>query len=439
MSDNSLDTIFAPASGHGRAAVCVIRISGNKTRFVLETIFSKLPTERRASLRHIIDPATGETLDQCLVLWMPGPASFTGEDQAELQIHGGIAVRQAVLKCLSAIEGCRAAKPGEFTRRAFLNGRMDLTAVEGLADLIDAETEAQRRQALRQMEGRVGEIIELWREDLLTALALMEAALDFSDEGDVADGQLEAQSMELIQRVRHAVDAELMNRTGERLREGLTIVLAGAPNAGKSTLLNALARREVAIVSPIAGTTRDVIETRLDLGGLPAVLVDTAGLRDSDDPIEQEGVARARKRAEDADIVLWLVAPGDNAENPPEGREIIRVATKNDLEHSSVTSDYSISATTGSGLSELIEGLEQRASRMMIGEDAIITRERHRKAMQDISECLERAVTLLQTNGLPELATEEIRLATRACGVMTGRIDVEDVLDRLFSSFCIGK
>ncbi len=439
MEEKSLDTIFAPASGQGRAAVCVIRISGDKTRFVLETMSHSVPEPRRAAVRQLKHPETGEILDQCLMIWMPGPASFTGEDQAELQIHGGLAVRQAVLRCLTALSGCRPALPGEFTRRAFLNGRMDLTAIEGLADLIEAETEAQRRQAFRQLEGYVGKIVESWREELLTALALMEAALDFSDEGDVSGHQLEHQSLSLIRNVKCQVDQQLQNRSGERVREGLTVVLAGAPNAGKSTLLNALAQRDIAIVSPIAGTTRDSLEMRLDLGGLPVVVVDTAGLRDSDDPIEQEGVARARKRAATADIVLWLIAPGDDVSLPPQGEEIIRVATKSDMATPNFTADYIISAKTGDGIATLLSGLEHKISNAMTGEHALITRERHRQAMREVSSCLERAIILFEEGGLPELATEELRLATRACGVMTGRVDVEDVLDKLFSAFCIGK
>lgn len=439
MTNPSQATIFAPASGQGRAAVCVIRISGGNTRVVLEAIAAPLLPPRRASLRHIKDPASGDVLDQSLVIWMPAPKSFTGEDQAEIQIHGGLAVRLAVLRCLSQLKDCRAAEPGEFTRRAFLNGRMDLTEVEGLADLIDAETEAQRRQALRQLEGGIGQIVEGWRENLLDALALMEASLDFSDEGDVSAAAFEEQALILIEKVWEAATAQLSSRVGECLREGLTIVLAGAPNAGKSTLLNALARRDIAIVSPIAGTTRDMIEVRLDLGGLPVVLVDTAGLRESLDPVEREGVARALNRAAGADLVLWLVAPGDDIDNPPQGRKIIRVATKADLGKSAVTADYSISAATGEGLADLLQGLEERAVSAMIGDSAVITRERHRQAMEDIAVCLGRAVRVLHDGSLPELAAEEIRLATRACGVMTGRVGVEDMLDRLFSSFCIGK
>ncbi|MFL5136100.1 MAG: tRNA modification GTPase, partial [Microvirga sp.] len=249
------DTIFATASGHGRAAVCLIRISGLESRTVLERMTERMPEPRRAVVRTLKDPTTGEPLDQALVLWMPGPGSFTGEDQAELQIHGGLATRAAVLRALGAIDNCRPAEAGEFTRRAFLNGRMDLAQVEGLADIIDAETEAQRRQAMRQLGGRLGNAAENWRESVLQVLALLEASLDFSDEGDVPE-DLEQEILGMIDRVRGEIGRAMANRSGERLREGLTVVLAGPPNAGKSTLLNALARRDVAIVSPIAGTTR---------------------------------------------------------------------------------------------------------------------------------------------------------------------------------------
>src|SRR3712207_574234 len=321
------DTIFATASGYGRAAVSLIRISGPGSRRVLETLAGGLPESRRAVVRTLREPGSGDSLDQALVLWMPGPGSFTGEDQAELHIHGGLATRAAVLRALSSVENCRPAEAGEFTRRAFLNGRMDLSQVEGLADIIDAETEAQRRQAMLQLGGRLGNAAEGWREAILQVLALLEASLDFSDEGDVPE-DLEAEILGMIGRVREEIGRALANRSGERLREGLTVVLAGPPNAGKSTLLNALAQRDVAIVSPIAGTTRDVIEVHCDLGGLPVVVVDTAGLRESADLIEQEGVSRARARAQDADLVLWLV-PSDGEESaPPPARKLLKVGTK---------------------------------------------------------------------------------------------------------------
>jgi len=432
------DTIFATASGHGRAAVCLIRISGPESRTVLERMTERMPEPRRAVVRTLKDPTTGEPLDQALVLWMPGPGSFTGEDQAELQIHGGLATRAAVLRALGGIDNCRPAEAGEFTRRAFLNGRMDLAQVEGLADIIDAETEAQRRQAMLQLGGRLGNAAENWRESVLQVLALLEASLDFSDEGDVPE-DLEQEILGMIDRVRGEIGGAMANRSGERLREGLTVVLAGPPNAGKSTLLNALARRDVAIVSPVAGTTRDVIEVHCDLGGLPVIIVDTAGLRESGDMIEQEGVSRARARAQDADLVLWLVPPEGGESEPPQAQRLLRVGTKSDLNRVRHDCDLTIAAATGEGLPELIARLEEEASALMGQGDAILTRERHRKALERAHAALERARAMLVGHGPLELAAEEVRLAARAIGEITGRVDVEDVLDRLFSSFCIGK
>ncbi len=432
------DTIFAMASGHGRAAVCLIRISGPESRLILERMAGRVPEARRAVVRTLRDPASGEPLDQALVLWMPGPQSFTGEDQAELHIHGGLATRTAVLRALGSLENCRPAEAGEFTRRAFLNGRMDLSQVEGLADVIDAETEAQRRQAMLQLGGRLGNAAERWRETILQVLALLEASLDFSDEGDVPE-DLEDNILRMIDEVQGEVDRALANRSGERLREGLTVVLAGPPNAGKSTLLNALAQRDVAIVSPIAGTTRDVIEVHCDLGGLPVVIVDTAGLRESADLIEQEGVSRARARAQDADLVLWLVPPEGVNSAPPPARRLLKVGTKADLNRSRHDCDLLVAAATGAGLPDLIGRLEAEASSLMGQGDAVITRERHRNALEKAQGCLGRAHAMLASRGPLELAAEEVRLAARAIGEITGRVDVEDVLDRLFSSFCIGK
>ncbi len=432
------DTIFATASGYGRAAVCLIRISGPQSRAVLETLGGTVPAPRHAAVRILREPASGEPLDQALVLWMPGPRSFTGEDQVELHIHGGLATRAAVLKALGSIPNCRPAEAGEFTRRAFLNGRMDLSQVEGLADVIDAETEAQRRQAMLQLEGRLGNAAEAWREGILHVLALLEASLDFSDEGDVPE-DLEADILQKLERLGSEIGKALANRSGERLREGLTVVLAGPPNAGKSTLLNALAQRDVAIVSPIAGTTRDVIEVHCDLGGLPVIIVDTAGLRDSGDIIEQEGVSRARARAQDADLVLWLIPPEGPETDAPEARHLLRVGTKADLNRVRHDCDLMISASTGEGLPELIGRLEQEAEALLSQGDAILTRERHRKALERAHACLVNGRAMLASGGPVELAAEEVRLASRAVGEITGRVDVEDVLDRLFSSFCIGK
>jgi tRNA modification GTPase len=433
------DTIFAPASGFGRSAVTVIRISGTRSREILERLTAGLPPPRRLSLRTLRD-AAGEALDASLVAWMPGPHSFSGEDQAELHIHGGPAVRQAVLGTLSRIEGCRPAEPGEFTRRAFLNARMDLSRVEGLADLIDAETEAQRRQALRQLEGRLGNLVEQWRERLIEALALLEAAVDFSDEGDVT-GPLEAEANALVAIVRDGIDQRFAEGTrGERLRDGYTVVLAGAPNAGKSTLLNALARRDVAIVSEIPGTTRDAIEVRCDLDGLPVTFVDTAGLREAAEPIELEGMARTRARATAADLVVWLVAPDRDADDSPAVCGVpvgLRLGTKADLGRSYPQPvEASVSAQTGEGIRELLDLMRDRAEAAFGQGDAVVTRERHRRALERAGAALDRAAA---PDLATELAAEEVRLALRALGEVTGRVDVDDVLDRLFATFCIGK
>ncbi|MFL5034532.1 MAG: tRNA uridine-5-carboxymethylaminomethyl(34) synthesis GTPase MnmE [Microvirga sp.] len=436
------DTIFAPASGAGRAAIAVVRLSGPGTAGVLESMAGRLPAPRRMTLLVLRDPASGEALDQALVVWMPGPASFTGEDQAELHLHGGLAVRVAVLRTLAGLPGCRAAEPGEFTRRAFLNGRIDLSAVEGLADLIDAETEAQRRQALRQLEGRLGSLVESWRERLIVCLALLEAALDFSDEPDVAAG-VEEQAVGLGKHVAGELARHLAEGgRGERLREGFTVVLAGPPNAGKSTLLNAIARRDVAIVSAIPGTTRDTIEVRCDLCGLPVTFVDTAGLRDTSDPIEIEGVSRTRAHIEQADLVLWLAAPdcGDSGDNPglPTGVAGLRIGTKSDLAAPPAGADLTISAKTGAGLPALLDRVAALLAAAPGEGDAVITRERHRRAFEAAHESLSRAGTALAA-GHSELAAEDVRLALRALGQVTGRVDVEQVLDRLFATFCVGK
>lgn len=437
MSDllQSPDTIYAPASGFGRAAVCVVRISGPATREILARIAGGAPPARRMSLRRLVDPRDGTTLDEALVAFFPGPRSFTGEDQAELQIHGGLAVRQAVLGALSVIEGSRPAEPGEFTRRAFLAGRMDLTAVEGLADLIDAETEGQRRQALRQLGGGLGTLAEGWRSELIRIQALLEAALDFADEGDVPD-TLEGEARAASRSLSGAIEALLaQGRGGERLREGFHVVLAGPPNAGKSTLLNALARRDVAIVSAVPGTTRDVIETRCDLDGSPVIFADTAGLRDSGDAIEQEGVARARGRIDQADLVLWLDPADAPAPPPPDLARRLHVATKIDLAPPSGQADVAISAATGEGLPALLDAISVAARDALGAGDALVTRERHRVALEEALAAIRRGLGVGET----ELFAEEIRLAGRALGRISGRVDVEDVLDRLFSAFCIGK
>ena len=311
MTGMATDTIFALSSGRPPAAIAVVRISGPRAGDALRALTGRLPAPRQAALARLRDPESGEIVDEALALWFPGPNSETGEDTAELQLHGGRAVIAAVFAALSRIEGLRPAEAGEFTRRAFENGKLDLTAVEGLADLIGAETEAQRRQAFRQMKGLLGDRAESWRKRLIEALALVEARIDFSDEADVPE-ELVAPALNAAQQLRDEIAEALAGAArGERLRDGLVVAIAGPPNAGKSTLLNRIARREAAIVSPIPGTTRDVIEVHLDLDGYPVTLLDTAGIRDSADPVEQEGVRRARDRAAAADLVLWVVDAGD--------------------------------------------------------------------------------------------------------------------------------
>src|SRR5450755_1172652 len=315
------DTIFALSSGRGPAASAVVRISGPGAGEALKALTGKIPAPRQAALGRVREPATGDIIDEALILWFPAPHSETGEDVAELQLHGGRAVIAAVLAALSSIDGLRPAEAGEFTRRAFENGKLDLTAVEGLADLVAAETQGQRRQAFRQMKGLLGNRSESWRQRLIQALALVEARIDFSDEADVqnsAHGNLMAPALAITRELETEIAAALADsRTGERLREGLVVAIAGPPNAGKSTLLNRIARREAAIVSPYAGTTRDVIEVHLDVLGWPVTSLDTAGIRDTEDPVELEGVRRARERAAAADLVLWVVDAGDTGQNLP--------------------------------------------------------------------------------------------------------------------------
>lgn len=546
-------TIFALSSGRPPAAIAVVRISGPRAGAALEALGVKIPAPRQAGLARVRDPASGEMIDEALVLWFPGPNSETGEDTAELQLHGGRAVIAATLDALGRIDGLRMAEPGEFTRRAFENGKLDLTAVEGLADLVMAETEGQRRQAFRQMKGALGARAEAWREKLIRALALVEARIDFSDEADVPEDLL-TPAQAIARDLEGEIAAALADGgRGERLREGLVVAIAGPPNAGKSTLLNRLARREAAIVSPFAGTTRDVIEVHLDLGGWPVTLLDTAGIRETDDPVEMEGVRRAHDRAAAADLVLWVVdaseddssvfpgreqserarnpeppavapgfrapgsgrprdeqsnrlsqpahvspaaqlrpvqsspvakpqlgqpvpsalsrpgpaawlvrnkidlvdqrdtrneqkiqyiernVPGLTPTSPLKGMVNKQLPQRNESFVSFDVLEFNLSAATGDGFDALLSQLARHAEAFLGGaEAALVTRERHRRMLEDTLAALRRAVAE-PIAGREDLLAEELRLAARALGRLTGRVDVEDVLDVIFRDFCIGK
>ena len=542
MPEPTRPTIFALSSGRPPAAIAVIRISGSRAGDALKALSGKIPEPRKAALARLRDPRDGDIIDEALALWFPAPNSETGEDTAELQLHGGRAVIAAVLDALGHIEGLRPAEAGEFTRRAFENGKLDLTAVEGLADLVSAETQGQRRQAFRQMKGLLGNRAETWRQRLIQALALVEARIDFSDEGDVPEN-LVAPALAIARELAAEIAEALADGgRGERLREGLVVAIAGPPNAGKSTLLNRIAKREAAIVSPYAGTTRDVIEVHLELGGLPLMLVDTAGIRDTDDPVEREGVRRARERAAAADLVLWVVdareadrpvaesairgvptepvvpapvIPNLPDVNPPSAsiptaaapqppvwlvrnkidliqtlkssnesgkqrhdinepildttKPLINISNKSltagvgktepalrtnapltDMVNEGITRRsepianineimFSLSATAGLGFDRLLSQLAAYADTFLSGaESTLVTRQRHRYALEETLSALHR---LLKGDlaAHEDLLAEELRFAARALGRLTGRIDVEDILDVIFRDFCIGK
>lgn len=427
------DTIFAVASGAGRAAITVIRISGTAAGPTLDRLCRTRPGPRRASLRSLRN-STGETLDRAMVLWMPGPGSYTGEDSLELHLHGGAAVLADVAETLVAA-GLRPAEPGEFTRRAFLNGRLDLLEAEATADLIDAETSAQRRQALDQIAGGLGTILIDWKLSLIKYLAQQEALIDFPDEDLPPD--VESALLHGLESLRAAMRRHLDDdRRGERLREGLVFAVTGAPNAGKSTLINALAGRDVAIVSSTPGTTRDVLEARVVLGGVPVTLLDTAGLRETDDPVEAEGVRRARARAATADLVLLVGNIVEPHPPPPDGTPWLRVTTKADLHGPASENDIPICAPAGQGMPALVEALAAEARRMtQAAGPPPLTRPRHRAALTEAAQALGAALAA----PAPELRGEDMRMALRALGRITGHVGVEDILDSVFRQFCIGK
>ena len=439
-------TIFALSSGRPPSAIAMVRVSGPQAALVLTSLAGKLPAPRQAS-RRLLRDGTGQPIDDAVVLWLPGPGSATGEDVAELHVHGGRAVLAALLGAISFIPNTRAAEPGEFTRRAFENGRLDLTEAEGLDDLIHADTEHQRRQALRQLQGLLGNRARDWRARIIEASALIEAGIDFSDEGDVP-AELRAPAVRAIKALHDEITKVLAAQGhSERLRDGLVVAIAGEPNVGKSTLMNQLARREVAIVSPHAGTTRDVIEVQLDLDGYPVTVIDTAGIRETDDPVEQEGVRRARARAADADLVLWLVE-GEHGVDPDVAQSGNRSAgsvwiVRNKMDMSGAaaarpSSEFGISASRGDGIPELVEALVAFAAEFFgTTEGAMVTRARQRDLLSRASDSLRRSLELVEEG--EELAAEELRAAAYAVGRLLGRVDVEDVLGAIFQKFCIGK
>ena len=439
------DTIFALASGAGRAAVAVLRLSGPSAGPALAALTcDRLPQARRASVRDLVDPASGDRLDRALCLWLPAPGSFTGEDVAELHLHGGRAVLDGVTGALLRL-GCRIAEAGEFSRRAFDHGKLDLTEAEAIADLVDAETAAQRRQALGQLGGALANLTDSWRNRLLRALAHLEADLDFPDE-DLPGGIDSRVGAELAALAGEMQTQLADGQRGERLRAGLSVALLGAPNAGKSSLLNQLAGRDVAIVSARAGTTRDIIEVHLDLGGVPVILADTAGLRDAGDEIESEGVRRALARAEAADIRVlvfdatkWPLLDPNTLHLVDD--QALLVLNKCDLQpvddvHIGRRPALPVSAVSGAGVEALLQRLARLAGDLLpAGAAPVLTRARHRAAVVEALSALRRSIEA----PAPELVAEEVRLAVRAIGRITGRVDVEDLLDLIFREFCIGK
>lgn len=467
MTMSGSPTIYALSSGRPPAAIGVVRISGPRAGDALRVLSGKANVPPREAKFARIRDAAGEPVDEAVVLWFPGPNSETGEDVAEIQMHGSPAALAAVFDTLAGMDGLRPAEPGEFTRRGFENGKLDLTEVEGLGDLIAAETEAQRRQAFRQMKGLLGGRAEGWRKRLIEAQAMIEAPIDFADEGDVPD-DLSEPALAIARELAGEISAALAaGRHGERLREGLVVAIAGPPNVGKSTLLNRIAGREVAIVSPHAGTTRDALEVHLDLKGYPVTLIDTAGVRDSSDPVEQEGIRRARAKAEEADLVLWLIdGAGHSPALPePDTSKYLIIINKIDAygANNEIEFDYenkfnnefismigsqagvshetvlAISAQAGVGIDPLLDHIAGFAQAYFGGaEPALITRERHRHALQVTVDALNRAA-VLEARGSEDLVAEELRAAATALGRLTGRVDVEDILDVVFRDFCVGK
>jgi tRNA modification GTPase len=444
-------TIFALSSGRPPSAISVVRVSGPQAGTVLASLAGKMPPPRMAA-RALLRDAGQQPIDDAVVLWFPGPASATGEDVAEFHVHGGRAVLAALFAAFSGFENLRAAEPGEFTRRAFENGKLDLTEAEGLDDLIHADTDRQRRQALRHLKGLLGDRARDWRAQIIEASALIEAGIDFSDEGDVPT-ELIAPALAKIERLLGEIQEVLAaHGKSERLREGMVVAIAGPPNVGKSTLINQLARREVAIVSPHAGTTRDIIEVQLDLDGYPVTVIDTAGIRETDDPVEREGVRRARARAAEADLILWMIDAQHEINRPEGDAPVWTVRNKIDLDVGAAASpgqraavlqepgsaDFRISASRGDGLQPLVLAMITFAQDCLgSGEGGLIGRARQRKLLQQTAASLERSI--LASGEGEELVADDLRAAAYSLGRLLGRVDVEDILDVIFKEFCIGK
>lgn len=427
-----MDTIFAPATARGKAGVAIVRISGDRAFAAAGALMRSLPAPRQAALRKL--SWKSQQLDEALVLLFEKGSSFTGEELVELQVHGSQAVVTAVLAALGDQEGLRIAEPGEFTRRALENGRMDLSQVEGLADLIDAETESQRRQALEMLSGAVGKKVDQWRSDILRMFALIEATIDFAEEDVPTDVIPEVR--QTLDRLRTSLDAELAGmNAAERVRNGFEVAIIGAPNAGKSTLINALSGREVAITSDIPGTTRDVIEVRMDLEGLAVTLMDTAGLRDSDDAVEKIGIQRARERANRADLRIFLRGGDGEIHGIEKQPGDIEVRGKADLEPGA----GGVSGTTGEGLEELKASLLAELRKRSAG-SAVLNRERHRLCLLSAISSLDRVDSAVRLNSdRLELIAEDLRQAAASLSSLLGSVDVESVLGEIFSRFCIGK
>ncbi len=430
-----MDTIFALSTVRGKAGISVVRISGAEARAAASALGGEVAKPRHAGLRGLV-AATGERLDQAIVIRFPRGASYTGEEVVELHLHGGVATADAVLRELARMPGLRQAEPGEFTLRALKNGKMSLTRVEGLVDLVNAETEAQRRLARRLLDGELEDRAGSWRQDLTRCRALLEAVMEFADEDLPADTTPEA--VELLVRTRDSINREITgSKAGERVRDGFEVAIVGAPNVGKSTLLNHLVGREAAITSEYAGTTRDIVEVQMDLSGLPVTLLDTAGIRTASDPVEKIGVQRAFDRAQAADLRIFLVDSKETSSDgllPVEGDLVL--AAKGDLLPEGTAA--AVSGKTGLGVGDMLAAVTGRLE-SLAGLAGTASRERHRLAMTAALDPLADAIDEIEGRGRIEIAAEEVRLATRHLETMLGDIDIEDVLDDLFGSLCIGK